>query len=170
MFIDPRLSNPPGPGIIVAAVILFDAAGRVLGVRKHGTTLFMQPGGKIEPGETPRDAAAREVREELGLVLDADALAPLAQFLTDTANEPGLWLRSHVFAYLVPVVGERADAEIAEARWFDVDALADAPLAPLFRELVPTISACVPSGSRRTKVKLRQSPGRNEEPRCTLNP
>lgn len=139
MLIDPRQPDPPGPGITVAAVILFDAAGNVLGVRKRGTARFMQPGGKPEPGESPRDAAVREVREELGLVLDAAALAPVGQFLSGTANEPGFWLRSHVFVHRAPVEGERAAAEIDEARWFDLNAVEDAPIAPLFRELVPTM-------------------------------
>ncbi|WP_408734888.1 NUDIX domain-containing protein [Asaia platycodi] len=39
--------------IHIAAALLHDGAGRLLLVRKHGTVAFMQPGGKIEPGETP---------------------------------------------------------------------------------------------------------------------
>ena len=40
------------PRIIVSAVCVFDAAGRLLTVRKRGTDKFMHPGGKPEPGET----------------------------------------------------------------------------------------------------------------------
>ena len=47
--------------IVVSAVCVFDDAGRLLTVRKRGTTMFMHPGGKPEPGETAVQAAAREL-------------------------------------------------------------------------------------------------------------
>ena len=43
--------------IFVSAAVITDAAGRVLVVRKHGTTVFMQPGGKPEAGESGADRA-----------------------------------------------------------------------------------------------------------------
>jgi mutator protein MutT len=50
----------------VAVVILQE--GRVLGVsRKHDHSDFGLPGGKVEQGEEPEEAALREVREETGL-------------------------------------------------------------------------------------------------------
>lgn len=61
-----------------ARVFVFDEAGRVLLIRcamvlKNGEdfVFWVTPGGEIEPGEEPRDAAARELREELGLELEA---------------------------------------------------------------------------------------------------
>jgi 8-oxo-dGTP diphosphatase len=54
---------------VVAAVIERD--GRILvGQRKAGGRHALKwefPGGKVEPGETPRAALARELREELGI-------------------------------------------------------------------------------------------------------
>ena len=50
----------PDRVIRVAAAVVTDDAGRFLLVRKRGTTAFMQPGGKIEPGEDPRAALVRE--------------------------------------------------------------------------------------------------------------
>jgi 8-oxo-dGTP pyrophosphatase MutT (NUDIX family) len=57
-------------------VFVFDEAGRVLLIRcamvlKSGEEFifWVTPGGEIEPGEEPRDAAVRELREELGLEL-----------------------------------------------------------------------------------------------------
>lgn len=52
-----------------ARVALFDEANRVLLVRFAwpGGSIWALPGGGIEPGETPHEAAIREVAEETGL-------------------------------------------------------------------------------------------------------
>ncbi|MDH3061643.1 NUDIX domain-containing protein, partial [Gordonia alkanivorans] len=55
--------------IRVSAVVLRDSTGAVLTVRKRGTTRFMFPGGKPEPGESALQTAIRECREELQLEL-----------------------------------------------------------------------------------------------------
>ena len=59
-----------------ARVMVFDAAGRVLlircvAMRRDGEFEFwLTPGGEIEAGEEPVAAAARELREELGLEIE----------------------------------------------------------------------------------------------------
>ncbi|KGE76866.1 NUDIX domain-containing protein, partial [Halomonas salina] len=54
------------PILHIAAALIEDAEGRLLLVRKRGTEAFMQAGGKIEPDESPDEALARELEEELG--------------------------------------------------------------------------------------------------------
>ncbi|KHO19135.1 NUDIX hydrolase [Mycolicibacterium setense] len=119
---------------IVAAVVL-DEHDRLLLVRKRGTTAFMQPGGKIEPGEQPIEALAREVREELGVGFALSEAEVLGRHSAPAANEPGhsvdAWL------YLVRVDGEpQPQAEIAEMMWIDLAAPGDVELAPLTRDTV----------------------------------
>jgi 8-oxo-dGTP pyrophosphatase MutT (NUDIX family) len=50
-------------------VLVFDAHGRLLMAHATGRRYWDIPKGAAEPGETPREAALRELREETGLVL-----------------------------------------------------------------------------------------------------
>ena len=52
---------------VAAGVLFFDDAGRILLVQPTYKDHWDIPGGYVETGETPAQAAAREVREELGL-------------------------------------------------------------------------------------------------------
>jgi 8-oxo-dGTP diphosphatase len=67
--------------VLVAAVALIDADGRVLlSQRPQGKTLagFWEfPGGKIELGERPEVALIRELKEELAIDVTESCLAPL---------------------------------------------------------------------------------------------
>jgi ADP-ribose pyrophosphatase YjhB (NUDIX family) len=59
----------------VAAGVLFnDGLGGILLVRPTYKPFWDLPGGYVEVGESPRQAAVREVKEELGIDVDANAL------------------------------------------------------------------------------------------------
>ncbi|HCK84030.1 MAG TPA: 8-oxo-dGTP diphosphatase MutT [Hyphomonadaceae bacterium] len=68
--------------LLVAAAALIDAQGRVLIAQRPAHKalggLWEFPGGKVEPGESPEVALARELREELDLIVEPDALDPFA--------------------------------------------------------------------------------------------
>lgn len=117
---------------IVAAVIV-DERGRLLLVRKRGTTAFMQPGGKLEPGESPVDALGREVREELGVGMTD--VRELGHHTAVAANEPGHSVAADLFFVTLDGVPQIA-AEIEEMAWIDPHAPGDIELAPLTRDTV----------------------------------
>ncbi len=121
--------------IPVVAALIRDVGGRVLLVRKRGTTAFMQPGGKRDAGETDVAALAREIDEELGCCVDKGSVRSLGVFDAPAANEPGFTVRAAVYA--VDVEGAIAPrAEIDQVVWVDPQALPDLPFAPLTRDHV----------------------------------
>jgi 8-oxo-dGTP diphosphatase len=67
--------------VLVAACALIDADGRVLIAQrppgKSMAGLWEFPGGKVEPGERPEQSLIRELKEELGIAVKEECLAPL---------------------------------------------------------------------------------------------
>lgn len=134
------------PDIHVSAAVILDADRRVLVVRKQGTTRFMQPGGKPEPGETPAETLIRELHEELGLELTPADLEPLGVFVSAAANEPDHRVVADAFVVTIGAAEPVAQAELAELRWITPTDAETLPLAPLSVEHLlplawPTITA-----------------------------
>jgi len=76
--------SAPAPAravLLVAAVALIDADGRVLLARRPAgkamAGLWEFPGGKLHAGETPEQALVRELHEELGVDTRQSCLAPI---------------------------------------------------------------------------------------------
>lgn len=127
--------------VLVSAVALIDADGRVLIARrppgKAMEGLWEFPGGKVDAGETPEAALVRELKEELGLDVETACLAPFA-FASHSYED---------FHLLMPLfacrkwAGTPAPLEGQELRWVRPAELfrfemppADAPLAAQLRD------------------------------------
>ncbi|MFF5292235.1 NUDIX hydrolase [Paractinoplanes globisporus] len=92
---------------------------RVLVVRPHYTDAFYLPGGKPEPGESYPEAAAREVREEVGLVLNPADLTLYTEIVAPAHNRPpGTEVRLICFTGGTPDGDPKPAAEIGELAWF----------------------------------------------------
>jgi 8-oxo-dGTP pyrophosphatase MutT (NUDIX family) len=84
---------------------------------RFGGDLWVFPGGRLDPGESLEQAAARETREETGIEIDARALVPMTRWVTPI----GLPIRfdARFFGLVVPAETEvvAPSPEVAEARW-----------------------------------------------------
>ena len=125
------MADSTKPDFIVSAVVLRDSDGRILVVRKRGTSRYMLPGGKIEQGETPAQAALRELHEEVGAELELESLIFLGEWTAPAANEAGLTVHGHIFEH--PWIdGLAVRAEIEDLLWLHPDEMSTrGDLAPL---------------------------------------
>lgn len=131
------------PSMIVVAAALVDNEGRVLlQQRRQGRQmagLWEFPGGKVEPGERPETALARELHEELGIDTDPTRLSPAA-FASAELGERHLLLLLHICREWR---GEPRALDAAALQWVwpsDMAALpmpfADKPLIELLERLI----------------------------------
>lgn len=141
---------------LVVAVALIDEDGRVLMQRrpegKQHAGLWEFPGGKVEPGESMAAAAVREIDEELGLALAADALAPVS-FAESGGAGRGIALLLFL-ARQWRGVPECRDA--SALGWFapgDLDDLAMPPLdIPLAAALVRTLAEAAQAENKKSDI------------------
>jgi 8-oxo-dGTP diphosphatase len=124
------------PIVLVAAVALIDADGRVLlAERPAGKTmagLWEFPGGKVDAGETPEAALIRELVEELGIDVHESCLAPLT-FASHAYPEFHLLMPLYVCRKWSGIAVPREGQRLA---WVRPGRLGDYPMPPADKPLL----------------------------------
>jgi 8-oxo-dGTP diphosphatase len=116
--------------VLVAACALVDADGRVLiAQRPSGRSmagLWEFPGGKVEAGETPEASLIRELKEELGIIVNEACLAPLT-FASHRYPDFHLLMPLYVCRRWEGTARAREGQELA---WVKPNRLRDFPMPP----------------------------------------
>ncbi len=129
------------PTLTVVAAALLDGAGRILlQQRAPGRAmagLWEFPGGKVEDGELPEAALARELREELGIDIEAADFVPAC-----FASAPVAGRQMILLLYLCRRWrGEPAALDASALVWLRPDEMDPAAMPPADAPLIPLLGA-----------------------------
>lgn len=128
--------------ILVSAGILIESGKVLLTQRKHGTHLAEMwefPGGKCEPGEDPKAALVRELREELGIEVSVGDVVCVTFHRYEEAKKAVLLL----FYEVTRLAGspEPRAIDVAALRWSRKESLDPSDFPPADAEVLAKIRA-----------------------------
>ncbi len=117
------------PPVIVSAAVVVSGGRVLLSQRKGGTHLagaWELPGGKVEPGEDPRDALVRELEEELGVAVTVGSIVEVTFHRYPSKDVLLLFYEAH----LAPGSPEPRALDVAAVRWAEASELLDEQFPP----------------------------------------
>jgi mutator protein MutT len=107
---------------------------RILLLYREGEGHWEVPGGKIEEGESPTEAAIREAKEEIGVEVNLQKPFYSGEFQHN--GEIFLW-----HGYIADIEGEPElkDEKFEKMEWFESQELDDLNLAPNLKMVLPAL-------------------------------
>ena len=128
-----RGGEVPSGHVCATAWVLDGSGGRTLLVR-HGALGWVEPGGHVERGEDPAQAAARELREETGIesvpLLASPAVVHAGVFPARN-GQPAHQHWNLGYLFVVDESVELRAEEGAPVAWFDVASIPSPAVADL---------------------------------------
>ena len=125
------------------SIALRDGEGRVLLARHSEADAWVLPGGAIEPGEVPADAAMREMWEETGVVVQLTGIVGVfggPDFITRYRNGDRTSYVMTLFEALTSAGELRPDGvELLELRFVSHDAARQLPTSPWVPEALEAV-------------------------------
>lgn len=126
--------------VVAAAVVIRE--GRALLTRRtegqHLAGMWEFPGGKLEEGESPEAAVARECREECGIEVEVIDILDVTHHRYPDKDVLLLFYRCAL------VAGEVQHLQVAEHAWVAPSELASYPLPPADARVVARIRSLAP--------------------------
>lgn len=125
------------------SIALRDADGRILLARHAEGNVWLLPGGGIEPGETPADAAVREMFEETGLIVRLTRLVGVfggPEFIVRYRNGDRASYVTTTFEATLTGGSSRPDStELLELRFVNEDEAKKLPKASWVAEVLDAV-------------------------------
>ena len=146
------VNNETRKTIEVVAAVIVNESGHVLAVKcpdtKHGGG-WEFPGGKIEPGEAPRDAVVRELQEELGVRVSVGNLLHVVEW-----DYPAFHLSMRCYISRI-LQGRIQLREHTEARWLDAESLHSVAWLPADIDVLPHVAAYMQVYTRHAEINRK---------------
>lgn len=111
----------PSPNFYKAAAIIIRDR-KLLVTREKGKEYLIAPGGKIETGESAKQAVVRELKEEVNVDCQLKDLKLFGVFQAPAADQPGKWVKMEVFVvdhWSGEPTPSHGDEEIEEIKWLN---------------------------------------------------
>jgi 8-oxo-dGTP diphosphatase len=126
---------------IPVIVVVTNDEGKILLSQRHEYTnpyhgLWQLPGGGIEFGEHPKDTALREVREEVGLIVELLTQHPFVFSHINKEGDMHTIVLGYIAKHISGEIDTSKDRNTGDARWFTYEEVTSVQCVPLVKDVL----------------------------------